>query len=97
MEPGWKEAMLRVPQHLRPGLELYVFQGVEPGGFLCAMIDQDLGEVLGRAGDTLILYDLKKVQEFFFNFCPAQCWGSKNKRKMWQAAFRGPRPPEVHR
>lgn len=79
-----REAYL-VPEHLREGLERYIEQGVPPGHFLTAVIENNLVEAFGR-GDEESLSRLRDLVIWFYNYSPSPCWGSPEKRLAWQQA-----------
>lgn len=69
----------------KESIDRYVALGVPTGGFLEAVISNDLQEACGRADETsrLILFELV----FYLHCaCPAQCWGSREKYQSWIAS-----------
>ncbi len=81
-----RAALLHVPQHLREGLRLYVEQGVEPGSFLCACIDNDLRMAIAMADDE-VAQKIGAVVTWLHNHAPGTCWGSKDNRIAWCRRF----------
>lgn len=79
-----------VPQHDHEGLLLYMFDRVEVGGFLMAVLQNDLMEAFGRA-DAKNTLAMANIAGFLYNHAPAPCWGSKVKVAAWLAA----KPSEV--
>lgn len=77
------EQLEMVPEHLRGGVERYVREGIQPGHFLCAVIDNDLFEAVRRGGPES-LAGLKSLVSWFDMFAPAPCYGSLEKRLDWQ-------------
>lgn len=77
-----------LPRDLRPGLVRYVTHGVRPGHFLCAVLDNDLSDAVGRADSPSRLLDLVSVFEWLFNHAPSTCYGSKAKRLEWEKRVR---------
>ena len=71
-----------VPVHLREGLRRYVDEKVETGGFLRAVLENDLKEAVTR-GDTASMDGLTCVVGYLFNQAPEACWGSKEAVKKW--------------
>lgn len=83
METGWDTAILTVPEHLRHGLLRYLASGLQPGRFLCAVIENDLFAAATSAGPGS-LEGLPYLMRFLHNYCPSACWGSKDKRLAWR-------------
>jgi hypothetical protein len=77
-----------LPRDLRAGLIRYVSQGVTPGHFLCAVLDNDLTEAVGRADSPQRLTELTSVIGWLFNYAPPPCYGSKAKRLAWEKSAR---------
>lgn len=78
------EALTTVPEHLRAGLRRYIEHGVEPGGFLCAAIENDFVGAVSRWHG--FHSGVQEVVSFLHNFMPPPAWGSKERRLAWQAA-----------
>jgi hypothetical protein len=64
-------------------IERYVQYGIA-GDFLSAVIDNNLREALGRA-DSDNRRALREIVQVFYNYCPGDCWGSRENRQQWQA------------
>lgn len=60
----------------------YIDDRIEPGGFLTAVICNDLREAVGRADDGN-LANLPAFVAYFYNEAPSNCWGSKEKMDAW--------------
>lgn len=71
-----------VPLGLAEGLEAYIEEGQEPGGFLYAVLTNDLFEAVGRA-DRVNRLALTAIVEWVYNEAPSTCWGSKERVKAW--------------
>ena len=71
-----------LPADLRPGAQRYIEQGVAPGGFLSAVIGNDLALAMGRA-DSTNLERLRDIVSFWYNEAPGKCWGSREKMEAW--------------
>lgn len=59
-------------------LKMYIEDGIEPGGFLSAVLQNNLCEAAGRAD----LYNRRRLFEYvqwLYNDAPANCWGSPEK------------------
>lgn len=72
--------------HIRPdmmeAIEAYIKKRRPPGGFLSAVIQNDLSAAMGRA-DSENLANLQAFVAYFYNEAPADCWGSPAKMKAW--------------
>lgn len=69
---------------LTKSIDLYILEGIPTGGFLEAVLSNDLQEAMGRADEEsrAILFD---VVYYLFNYCPSICWGSPKKHYDWLA------------
>lgn len=72
-----------VPFHLRDGLMEYCIIGRPVGGFLTAVLSNDLRESIARA-DENSLAGLKGLVQFLHNYSPPGCWGTRNKVLIWR-------------
>ncbi len=73
-----------LPSHIRAGARRYIEDGVKPGGFLAAVICNDLQEAFAWA-DDINRECLREVVRFFYNEAPSDCWGSRNAMGEWMA------------
>jgi len=71
-----------VPQHLRDGLVRYVADGILPGGFLQAVLANDLKWAVHRA-DPRSLATLPLLVWFLTDHAPSNAWGSREKVLAW--------------
>ena len=71
-----------IPEHIRPGVELWISRGVPPGSFLSAVICNDLSGAIGRA-DSINGERLRDIVSFFYMEAPSPCWGSPEKAQAW--------------
>ena len=74
--------MAEVPHHLRDAILRYLLGGIRPGGFLQAVISNNLFEAMARA-DEDSRKGLFLVCSFFYNDAPAPCFGSPAKMETW--------------
>lgn len=78
--------------NLRPGLQLYIERGIQPGDFLTAVICNNLKEAFARAdcqNQDLML----QIVAWMYNESPALCWGSPYRMRRWMKKFgTTPRP-----
>lgn len=80
-----------LPPNLRAGLARYFDLGIEPGRFLCAVLENDLvGATVRSSVDDAAVYEhLRTLALFLVNYAPSQSYGSKEKRLLWQEQVRG--------
>jgi len=74
-----------VPAGLIDGLVQYCAARRPMGGFLTAVVKNDLKEAVGRA-DPVNLLALHEIVVFLFNHAPGQCWGSPELVEAWLAS-----------
>lgn len=74
----------RIPAATLDGIRNYVLLRVPPGGFLSAVLANDLFGAVGRA-DVGNHAALEAICEFIYNYCPWLCWGSPERIKRWLA------------
>lgn len=72
----------KLPKRLRSGAKRYIEQGIKPGGFLTAVIQNNLKEAVGKADDEMIRV-IPSIVGWFYNEAPYDCWGSKNDMRKW--------------
>ena len=63
-----------VPEHTVDGIVSYFTKGWEPGGFLCAVIDNDMKNAFGNA-DIENRARMFEIVSFLYNNAPAGTWG----------------------
>lgn len=68
-------------QDLEP-LKAYIEQRVEPGGFLRAVLCNNLQEAAGRA-DIRNRRRLWEWVGWLYNYAPGTCWGAPEKVESW--------------
>lgn len=77
--PDWMYG--NIPEHMREGIHLYVTKGIEPGGFLYAVLCNDLYEALSRA-DPINKGCLPTYAEML-RYIPPECWGNPLRVQAW--------------
>lgn len=77
----------KCPDSLQGGLRRWAEEGIYPGGFLRAVLENDLRESFKRA-DNKNLGRMFTIVSFMFNQMPAGCWGSPEKVLEWHESFR---------
>jgi hypothetical protein len=65
-----------------PGIIQWIQDGVKPGHFLTAIIENDLRGAIERADDENVIR-LQAYIRFFYNCSPGRCWGSKELVAEW--------------
>lgn len=80
-----------VPRSLHEGLVEYIVARRPMGGFLNAIVQNDLVEAC-RHADLENHARIYRVVYFLINFATAECWGSPAKVEAWLAATDEPRP-----
>ena len=69
---------LMLPEHMQDGARLYVERGVEPGGFLMAVLSNNLVEAFARADQTNAA-EMDTWVCWLYTEAPRDCWGSPGK------------------
>ena len=73
-----------LPEHMRDSMERYIQHGVEPGGFMFSILENDFVHAYQRADQTnkraLANYAL-----FLFEYAPSECWGNRPRVQKWIA------------
>lgn len=72
----------QVPDSVYESLVRYVEKGVPTGGFLYAVLSNNLKESLSRA-DSVNRGLLYEIVNFCYNEIPSSCWGSEQKVNDW--------------
>jgi hypothetical protein len=65
-----------------PGIEMYIRDGVVPGGFLTAIITNNLKDAVQYADDENV-GNIPAYVDYFYNVAPARCWGSEANMQRW--------------
>lgn len=79
-----KRADELVPEHMHEALKRYINEGLLPGSFLTAVLENNLREAVGAA-DSININRLADYIRFLYNFAPSPCWGSSAKVEAWVA------------
>ena len=77
-----KADYFNVPEHIVDGLWLYLNNRIEPGGFLEAVLSNNLKEAFGRA-DHINISKMFETVQFLYNCFPSIAWGSEEKFNNW--------------
>lgn len=78
----WNDQYSVIPEATREAMVEYVENRREPGGFLSAVICNNLINAVGRA-DKHNLLVLKEIVQWFYNVAPSCCFGSPEKMSSW--------------
>ena len=70
-------------------LDNYVSQGIPTGGFLQAVLENNLFEAFARA-DSENLRDLQEIIQYCYQRLPSSCWGSPENVREWLDLQRRP-------
>ena len=72
----------RLPEGLQGGMQMYIEHGISGGGFLNAVLENDLFSAVMRA-DVTNLKELPNIVRWVHNEAPPYSHGSKLKVKEW--------------
>ena len=72
--------MIIVDDNIKESLERYVEHRISPGGFLTAVLENNLMEAMGRA-DSINRYNLYNICTYIYNELPGHIHGSPEKVK----------------
>ena len=84
-----------IPRALHDGLVRYLVDGIRPGSFLAAVLENDLREAVTRANPVENFLTLPSLVRFLFNEAPAHAWGSPERVTVWSATRRAPAIPDM--
>ena len=73
-----------VPHHLRGGIERYILNGIRPGGFLCAVLRNDLQDAVAHA-DDMSYRGLRALTSWLLHEAPPECHGDREALEKWIA------------
>lgn len=71
-----------IPDTTIEALARYVNDKIPPGGFLLAVLENDLKEAFGRA-DIWNRGALHSIVSYLYNEVPSTCWGSPDRVRAW--------------
>ena len=72
----------RIPGHMLGGIVRYLMRGIEPGGFLTAVICNNLVQSYQRA-DEENKHAMYNYADALYNVFPSGSWGSEAKFNEW--------------
>ena len=73
----------KLPEHLQDSMERYIEDGIRSGGFLTAVLSNDLKGAVNVAdsGNIKLLPD---IVTWLYNEAPQGCWGSTENVQDWR-------------
>lgn len=74
-----------LPKSLREGARLWIEEGIGPGSFLRAVIDNNLLEACCQASRENLEH-IVDITKWWYIEAPAHCWGTKGKADEWAKA-----------
>lgn len=87
---AWHE----IPEHLRGGLARHLVHGIRTGGFLEAVLENDLARAVAY-GDDKALAGIKPLIVFLENYAPRGSWGPHGSQFNWRTLGHGARVSTV--
>lgn len=72
----------KIPSHMHEPLLRYITEHSPVGGFLTAVLTNDLKEACMRADDQN-LFVIPVFIGYLYNYAPSLCWGSQEQVKKW--------------
>jgi hypothetical protein len=77
-----------IPEHTKGSIDRYVEYGYEPGGFVTAVLCNDLFGAINRADNENIV-SLRDICLYVYNDIPGNCWGDKTTMRDYIASKQG--------
>lgn len=81
-DPSASPEYKRIPNRTVRALNRYGKNGIVPGGFLTAVLKNDLFSAVGRA-DSENQKALVYICRYIYNELPHDCWGNENRVTSW--------------
>ena len=78
----WEAEYAEIPLLMRAAIKRYLFERIKPGGFLSAVLANDLKNAVANA-DAANLALLPVYVRWFYNFAPVGSWGSPDNVAKW--------------
>lgn len=75
-----------IPEYMHGAIRRYYENGIPPGDFLTALLNNNLKETYARADDTNVRA-IKGYVMWFYNEAPAGSWGYDGAVKSWIERF----------
>lgn len=87
-------AWAAIPDHLRGGLARHLVHGIRTGGFLEAVLENDLARAVAY-GDDAAIAGLKPIIKFLETYAPRGAWGPHGSQFNWRTLGPGARVATV--
>lgn len=71
-----------VTQNTIDGLQLYIEKRIPPGGFLEAILCNDLVQACARADDFNKIF-IHNIVSYCYTYLPSNAWGNKDRVNNW--------------
>lgn len=78
----WREKLVMLPEHMQGAMERWIEHGMLPGGFLTAVLTNDLFDAFGKA-DMVNRNRIHDYIVYLYNYAPAVCYGNPEKVRAW--------------
>ena len=90
---SWPEAFTKhgVDEPFAGSLSRYLLQGIVPGGFTVACLENNLLQAVTRAADGHALGQMRPIMMLLYNEAPSDAWGSAERVKAWAESRRADR------
>jgi hypothetical protein len=75
-----------IPDYTIRTINNWVNDGWQPGGFVTAVLENDLAQAFARADDNNTRA-MAEIVQYVWNEIPGNCWGSKQAVLLWKAKF----------
>lgn len=75
-----------LPERTQEALDKWAQQGIPPGGFLRAVLEDSLSKAMGKA-DKENMANMPAICAYVYNRIPAACWGSEEKVMLWKGTM----------
>lgn len=77
----------KIEPRFKDSIDHFIKDGIPTGGFLYAVMTNDLKESIKRA-DDLAIDNIPHIVSYLYNDCPSICWGSVEKIYNWELSKR---------
>ena len=73
---------MMIPPYIKKAIDGYVDHGWKTGGFLTAVLSNDLFEAAAKA-DAHSQIALAEICQYIYNYTPSDCWGGEEHIEVW--------------
>jgi len=81
---SWETGLTKIPAHMHGGIQRYMTHGISPGGFLYAVLSNDLKGAFCKADDVNRCW-LQQWIEYVILDLPALAQGSQERVQTWMS------------